>query len=412
MNGDRFLVRVQGKDIQPVVADDSFEQIGSTLKQARRAQGLKISDVSQQLRISVDYLSKLEMGAFDQLPAPAYVTGFLRSYGQCVALDPTTLVARYNDLTTKAATMPTYKIPVGARPPQRSAPAIASMLVVCAGIAYGGWYWVNGGDVNDQMAMVPSEIVETLSIPAAMQDTLIDQRATSAIPNDDQAQSQDLTVPVQPEKVIAAKAVIPTPTVETDDQVAMTKTGTIETVMTKTGTTETVMTKTGITETGTANTITAEAPAGATLTKPVETAAAIVAPREPAAPPADVDSPVLSGDLAETQVITPASQDGETRATGNSAIANLRDPAQEITIRAVAASWVEIVRDNGEEVMAKLMQAGDSYVVEGNTRLYLSTGNAGGLEIVIGSDDPRPIGETGQIVRDLPLVTDKLRQTL
>ena len=392
MNGDRFLVRVQDKDIQPVVADDSFEQIGSTLKQARRAQGLKISDVSQQLRISVDYLSKLEMGAFDQLPAPAYVTGFLRSYSQCVALDPTTLVARYNDLTTKAATMPTYKIPMGARPPQRSAPAIASMLVVCAGIAYGGWYWVNGGDVNDQMAMVPSEIAETLSIPAAMQDTLIDQRATSAIPNDDQAQSQDLTVPVQPEKVIAAKAVIPTPTVATDDQVAMTKTG--------------------ITKTGTAKTIMAEAPAGATLTKPVETAAAIVAPREPAAPPADVDSPVLSGDLAETQVITPASQDGETRATGNSAIANLRDPAQEITIRAVAASWVEIVRDNGEEVMAKLMQAGDSYVVEGNTRLYLSTGNAGGLEIVIGSDDPRPIGETGQIVRDLPLVTDKLRQTL
>ena len=385
-------MRVQDKDIQPVVADDSFEQIGSTLKQARRAQGLKISDISQQLRISVDYLSKLEMGAFDQLPAPAYVTGFLRSYGQCVALDPTTLVARYNDLTTEAATMPTFKIPVGARPPQRSAPAIASMLVVCAGIAYGGWYWVIGGDVNDQVAMVPSEIAETLSIPAAMQDTLIDQRATSAIPNDDQAQSQDLTVPVQPEKVIAAKAVIPTPTVATDDQVAMTKTGT--------------------TKTGTANTFMAKPPAGATLTKPVETAAAIVAPREPAAPPADVDSPVLSGDLAETQVITPASQDGETRATGNSAIANLRDPAQEITIRAVAASWVEIVRDNGEEVMTKLMQAGDSYVVEGNTRLYLSTGNAGGLEIVIGSDDPRPIGETGQIVRDLPLVTDKLRQTL
>ena len=390
-------MRVQDKDIQPVVAEDSFEQIGLTLKQARRAQGLKISDVSQQLRISVDYLSKLETGAFDQLPAPAYVTGFLRSYGQCVVLDPTTLVARYNDLTTKAATMPTYKIPMGARPPQRSAPAIASMLVVCAGIAYGGWYWVNGGNVNDQMAMVPSEIVETLSIPAAMQDTLIDQRATSAIPNDDQAQSQDLTVPVQPEKVIAAKALIPTPTVATDDQVAMTKTGTTETV---------------ITETGTAKMIMAEAPAGATLTKPVETAAVIVAPREPAAPPADVDSPVLSGDLAETQVITPASQGGETRATGNSAIANLRDPAQEITIRAVAASWVEIVRDNGEEVMAKLMQAGDSYVVEGNTRLYLSTGNAGGLEIVIGSDDPRPIGETGQIVRDLPLVTDKLRQTL
>jgi cytoskeletal protein RodZ len=40
-----------------MVANDSFEQIGSTLKSARRGQGVKILDVSQQLRISGDYLS-------------------------------------------------------------------------------------------------------------------------------------------------------------------------------------------------------------------------------------------------------------------------------------------------------------------------------------------------------------------
>ena len=232
------------------------------------------------------------------------------------------------------------------------------------------------------MAMAPSEIVETPSIPAAMQDTLIDQRVGSDVLNYDQAQSQNLTAPsAQPKKVIAAKAVMPTPSAATADPAAETKN------------------------------VTVKMPAVASA-NPVEIVAAIIAPREPAAPPADVDTPVLSGDLAETQVITPVSQDGVTRLAENSAIANLRDPAQEITIRAVAASWVEIVRDNGEEVMAKLMRAGDSYVVEGNTRLYLSTGNAGGLEIVIGSDDPRSIGETGQIVRDLPLVTGKLRQTL
>ena len=401
------MAGVQDKDIQPVVADDSFEQIGSTLNQARRAQGLKISDVSQHLRISVDYLSKLEMGAFDQLPAPAYVTGFLRSYGQFVAVDATTLVARYNDLTTEAATMPTYKIPVGARPPQRSAPAIASMLVVCAGIAYGGWYWINGGDGTDRMAMVLGEVVTPLPLPAAMQDTLIDQDTVSPVPVDGQAEGQDLTAPAKPEKVITAAAVIPAPSVVIDDQAVMTETITPETITPETGPTET-----GPTETGMAKTITAEVPAGAAPAKPVETAAAIDAPSGPAVPLADANGPLLSGDLAEIQFITPASQDGETRVAGNSATANLRDPAQEITIRAVAASWVEIVRDNGEEVMAKLMQVGDSYVVEGNTRLYLSTGNAGGLEIVIGSDDPRPIGETGQIVRDLPLVTDKLRQAL
>jgi hypothetical protein len=90
-------------------------------------------------------------------------------------------VARYNDLTTKAATMPTYKIPVGARPPQRSAPAIASILVVCAGIAYGGWYWINGGDGTDRMAMVLGEVVTPLPLPAAMQDTAIDQDTVSPV---------------------------------------------------------------------------------------------------------------------------------------------------------------------------------------------------------------------------------------
>jgi cytoskeleton protein RodZ len=235
-----------------------------------------------------------------------------------------------------------------------------------------------------------------------MQDTLIDQDTVSPVPVDGQAQSQDLTAPAQPEKVTTAAAVIPAPSVAIDDQAAMTVTLTPET-----GLTETVMTETGM-----ANTITTEAPAGTAPAKPVETAAAIDTLSGPAVLLADANGPILSGDLAEIQVITPASQDREARVAGNSATANLRDPAQEITIRAVAASWVEIVRDNGEEVMAKLMQVGDSYVVEGNTRLYLSTGNAGGLEIVIGSDDPRPIGETGQIVRDLPLVTNKLRQTL
>ena len=387
MNRGLVLGRVQDNGSQSLLVSDSFEQIGSTLEEARRAQGLKISDVSQRLRISVDYLSKLELGAFDELPAPAYVTGFLRSYCQFVALDPETLVMRYNALTAESSVMPTYKIPVGARPPQRSAPAIASMLVVCAGIAYGGWYWINGGDVNDWMAMVPKEIVAPPPVPAVMQDKPIDQGTVSSEQVDGQVQNQELMLPVQPEKVIAAGAVIPTPSVASADQAVMTKT---------------LKTKA----------LTTEVPAAVAPAHPLEIAAAIVAPRKLAAPPADANGPLLSGDLAEIQVITPASQGGEMRVAGNSATANLRVPAQEITIRAVAASWVEIVRDNGEEVMAKLMRVGDSYVVEGNTRLYLSTGNAGGLEIVIGNDDPRPIGETGQIVRDLPLVTDKLRQTL
>ena len=129
-------------------------------------------------------------------------------------------------------------------------------------------------------------------------------------------------------------------------------------------------------------------------------------------PTTDTSNGMLPDELATTQVLTAPNSTSLDLLNSNRAIANLRDPAKEITIRAVAASWVEIVRDNGEEVLAKLMRAGDYYVVEGNTRLFLTTGNAGGLQVVIGTDDPLSMGDIGEIVRDLPLVTDELRKSL
>ena len=33
------------------------------------------------------------------------------------------------------------------RPPQRSAPAVASMLVLCGLMAYGGWFWLKTNSV-------------------------------------------------------------------------------------------------------------------------------------------------------------------------------------------------------------------------------------------------------------------------
>ena len=380
---------------EPMVANDSFEQIGSTLKSARRGQGVKILDVSQQLRISGDYLSHLESGAFDQLPAPAYVKGFLRSYGQFLGLDPVSLVARYAAIASEETVVPEYKMPMGARPPQRSAPAIVSMLLVFAGIGYGGWYWLNGPDQADQGTMAPAEIASGerasgLSVPLAIkgsshqedqlsnrrQDSTQDSTQAGTSPKGD-AGGDDLrdvtpiitaaTSPALPADTGAAK---PPASTRTPAPAATTSLG-------KKPVAETPV---QADENNADNTILAEA----TLKTPAPNSGPAT---DRAATDLSVDSPGV-----------------------NAAIANLRDPAQEITIRAVTASWVEIVRDNGEGVIAKLMQAGDSQVIGGNERLYLSTGNAGGLTIEVGSDKPRSLGDIGEIVRDLPLVTDKLRE--
>ena len=94
------------------------------------------------------------------------------------------------------------------------------------------------------------------------------------------------------------------------------------------------------------------------------------------------------------------------------AYAGQPDPAFEITIRAKGTSWVEIIRNDGDEVMTRLMRDGEFYTVDSRDKLYLSTGNAGGIEIVFGDGLIKSVGEKGEILRDLPLDVERLRNQL
>jgi hypothetical protein len=94
------------------------------------------------------------------------------------------------------------------------------------------------------------------------------------------------------------------------------------------------------------------------------------------------------------------------------AYAGQRDPDSEITVRATGTSWVEIIRNDGEEVMTRLMRDGETYIVDSREKLYLSTGNAGGIELMFSDGLVKPVGERGEILRDLPLDVERLRSQL
>ena len=366
----RSLTLTEKVEKKPTAAVGGFKQIGSTLRDARRSRGWSVRDVSEQLRISVDFLTKLEAGAFNELPAPAYVTGFLRSYGRCVGLAPDMLVARYMAVAEGKDSQQSYNTPMSTRPPQRSAPAVASMLVVFALIAYGGWFWLKTA------SLPPLDTAETDTKTAALSFSTGHVGSVIGVTSLNLPPEVNLVVEDSAGKVELSSA---TPSPEKTVEASGSNTDIRRNQLNH---------------------------------KP----AMELELNEKAAPePSEIDSSAgqtgITGQL-KTQFLTTRDSASLDLLNGNKAIANLRDPAKEITIRAVAASWVEIVRDNGEEVLAKLMQAGDSYVVEGNTRLFLSTGNAGGLTVVIGTDDPLSMGDVGEIVRDLPLVTDKLRKSL
>ncbi|MGH2608579.1 MAG: helix-turn-helix domain-containing protein [Tepidiformaceae bacterium] len=68
--------------------------IGMTLRSARIQRGLSIEQVAQDTRISARFLEALEDEAFQELPAPVYVRGFLRSYANYLRLDPAPLLTQ------------------------------------------------------------------------------------------------------------------------------------------------------------------------------------------------------------------------------------------------------------------------------------------------------------------------------
>lgn len=69
--------------------------VGSVLRDARKAAGGNLGQISAALRINPEYLRAIEAENYGDLPAPAYALGFIRSYAQFLGLDAAALGRRF-----------------------------------------------------------------------------------------------------------------------------------------------------------------------------------------------------------------------------------------------------------------------------------------------------------------------------
>ena len=403
----------QGNDTMEM--RDSGKSIGATLRTARLDSGMSVNDITQTLRISRDFIKMLEAGEFDTLPSPTYVAGYIRSYGSAVGIERKAVAALveayYAQLEDGAAT-PSYRFPIGDQRPRRSGALAATIAVLVAVGGYTGWYLMDRPETIDdvlsessQTAQVTAEIESTMTEGGALgggADARLDQIAgiddkdgVDALPvleavhngvQSDYAADLSLIDETQEDGVNFADAdpdggaewpLAPASGGEgAEDMMVEADWAQINPVGTDA--------LTGI-QTGEQTAL--------PLDGEVQTASA--------GPESTSEMPLVGGEGAQ-----------ELQPDQGSAIANQRDPANEVTLRARASSWVEIVRNDGEEVMTRLMRAGDTYLIDASDSLYLSTGNAGGLEFVFNDGTVKEVGETGEIVRDLPLVISGLKAKL
>lgn len=70
--------------------------VGEELRFARERKGVSRKDAAIQLRLSESYISALEEDNRTKLPAPAYVKGYIRSYGRFLGLSTDLLIQKYD----------------------------------------------------------------------------------------------------------------------------------------------------------------------------------------------------------------------------------------------------------------------------------------------------------------------------
>ena len=83
--------------------------VGTLLKEARIAKGLKHGDIERVIKIREKYLIAIEADSFGELPSPSYAKGFVRNYAEYLGLPTDSVMAFFRRQMTdvgKASLLP------------------------------------------------------------------------------------------------------------------------------------------------------------------------------------------------------------------------------------------------------------------------------------------------------------------
>ncbi len=129
------------------------------------------------------------------------------------------------------------------------------------------------------------------------------------------------------------------------------------------------------------------------------------------------DIPVVPDELHANLSTAPALPiAGETAAPAEGAVEAGADavspaepvPTNRIILEIIDTSWVEIKDDKGAAILRQVLKPGDRYLVPDQKGLVISTGNAGGIKVLVDGKAVTPLGRPAQVKRNVPLDPEAL----
>lgn len=144
---------------------------GVALRAARAAQNLSVADVARQLKLSVSQVEALEAGAFDRLPGPVFVRGFIRNYARLLKVDPDGILRLVeSSLAAPQAhdeKPPAPDIPYPTAVVRRWPKYVLAALLVTAGLVAYEFYWSEPPSVPAARPVAdPGAVVPLPAVPA------------------------------------------------------------------------------------------------------------------------------------------------------------------------------------------------------------------------------------------------------
>jgi cytoskeleton protein RodZ len=125
----------------------------------------------------------------------------------------------------------------------------------------------------------------------------------------------------------------------------------------------------------------------------------VAAPAEPPtlqqaeAPPGLTISPSSAAAAPVPPLPLPGAQSGQSR----------------ILLRASADAWVQVRDRAGPVLLTRILHSGETWEVPARPNLLLTTGNAGGTDLVVDGVTSASLGGSGMVRRDVPLDPDLIR---
>ena len=320
-------------------------EFGITLRDIREGKNLKLSEISSALKIREVYLEQIEGGEFESLPGPTYAAGFVRAYAIYLGLEIDEVMRRYNSATADFSPHPSLSpLPPTAEARLPTARVLLVAAVLAAG-TYSIWYYLT---VRGQST---TEVIS--SLPGTIPDPArLSNRTNKNV--------------ITPIKKLSSEVV------------------------------EKKKKHTSILDKAVSKNL-------AIKSKELTTA---ILPSKAHRPP-QLKTKSQSRMKIEEKRLGVVTQ-SQNVSSEKKVIAGLLKPKSRIVLRANVASWIELREVGGKRLVSRILKEGDSYQVPLKPGIKFSTGNAGGIDILVDGKIIAALGPIGAVRRDILLDPDAL----